>query len=82
MMQASPFSYYNRDLFYEDALKKAVKRCPLSNVPTTAKDSPFPSEPSEPGGQALHLRGQQGDICGGKGVAEVFTTKTKNIVAS
>ncbi|RKL32578.1 Glucan 1,3-beta-glucosidase [Fusarium proliferatum] len=48
MMQASPFSYYNRDLFYEDALKKAVKRCSLSNVPTTPKDSPFPSEPSEP----------------------------------
>ncbi|KAH7219761.1 pectate lyase superfamily protein-domain-containing protein [Fusarium oxysporum] len=48
MMQASPFSYYNRDPFYEDALKKAVKRCSLSNVPTTAKDSPFPSEPSEP----------------------------------
>ncbi|KAG5827303.1 hypothetical protein H9Q74_002592 [Fusarium xylarioides] len=48
MMQASPFSYYNKDPFYEDALKKAVKRCSLSNVPTTAKDSPFPSEPSEP----------------------------------
>ncbi|KAF5711568.1 putative glucan 1,3-beta-glucosidase [Fusarium globosum] len=26
--------------------------------------------------------GQLGDICGGKGVAEVFTTKTKNIIAS
>ncbi|KAF4495466.1 Glucan 1,3-beta-glucosidase [Fusarium agapanthi] len=48
MMQASPFSYYDRDPFYEDALKKAVKRCSLSNVPTAAKDSPFPSEQSEP----------------------------------
>ncbi|KAJ3466400.1 hypothetical protein MRS44_007058 [Fusarium solani] len=48
MMQASPFSYYNKDSFYEDALEQAVKRCSLSNQPTTAKDSPFPPEPSEP----------------------------------
>lgn len=47
-MQASPFSYYNRDSFYEDSLKQAVKRCSLSNQPTTTKDSPFPPEPSEP----------------------------------
>ncbi|KAH7163648.1 hypothetical protein DER46DRAFT_625780 [Fusarium sp. MPI-SDFR-AT-0072] len=31
MMQSTPFSYYNRDSFYEDALKKAVKQCSLSN---------------------------------------------------
>ncbi|KAM5345868.1 hypothetical protein ACJ41O_011729 [Fusarium nematophilum] len=48
MMQASPFSYYSRDSFYEDALKQAVKRCSLSNQPTTAKDSPFPPGPSKP----------------------------------
>ncbi|KAL5617780.1 hypothetical protein FOVSG1_000002 [Fusarium oxysporum f. sp. vasinfectum] len=48
MMQASPFSYYNRNSFFESALKQAVKRCSLSNQPTAAKDSPFPPEPSEP----------------------------------
>jgi hypothetical protein len=26
--------------------------------------------------------GQLGDNCGGKGVAEIFTTKNKNVVAS
>jgi hypothetical protein len=26
--------------------------------------------------------GQLGDNCGGKGVAEIFTTKNKNIIAS
>ncbi|EXL41482.1 hypothetical protein FOCG_16286 [Fusarium oxysporum f. sp. radicis-lycopersici 26381] len=48
MMQASPFSYYNRNSFFESALKQAVKRCSLSNQPTAAKDSPFPPAPSEP----------------------------------
>ncbi|TVY68502.1 Glucan 1,3-beta-glucosidase [Fusarium oxysporum f. sp. cubense] len=48
MMQSSSFSYYNRDSFYEDALKKAVKQCSLSNQPTTPRDSPFPSEAPEP----------------------------------
>ncbi|RKL15944.1 hypothetical protein BFJ63_vAg16419 [Fusarium oxysporum f. sp. narcissi] len=48
MMQASPFSYYNRNSFFESALKQAVKRYSLSNQPTAAKDSPFPPEPSEP----------------------------------
>ncbi|KAL9573915.1 hypothetical protein ACKAV7_001947 [Fusarium commune] len=48
MMQASPFSYYNRNSFFKSALKQAVKRCSLLNQPTAAKDSPFPPEPSEP----------------------------------
>ncbi|EKJ74240.1 hypothetical protein FPSE_05537 [Fusarium pseudograminearum CS3096] len=48
MMQASPFSYYNRDSFYQDALKEAVKRCSLSNIPTVAQGSPFPPAPAEP----------------------------------
>ncbi|KAM0211010.1 hypothetical protein ACHAQD_010475 [Fusarium lateritium] len=47
MMQASPYSYYSRDSFYEDALKQAVKRCSLSSQPTTTKGSPFPSEAAE-----------------------------------
>ncbi|KAG6979853.1 WSC domain-containing protein [Fusarium oxysporum f. sp. conglutinans] len=47
MMQASPFSYYRKEPYYQNALKAAVSRCPLSNQPTSAKDSPFPSETTE-----------------------------------
>ncbi|RSL41294.1 hypothetical protein CEP53_012846 [Fusarium sp. AF-6] len=48
MMQASPYSYYKKEPFYQDALKTAVSRCSLSNQATTAKDSPFPSKLAEP----------------------------------
>ncbi|RSL90064.1 hypothetical protein CEP51_000949 [Fusarium floridanum] len=48
MMQASPYSYYKKELFYQDALKAAVSRCSLSNQATTGQDSPFPSESAEP----------------------------------
>ncbi|KAL4727130.1 hypothetical protein ACLX1H_006031 [Fusarium chlamydosporum] len=48
MMRDSPFSYYNRDSFYENALKQAIKRCDLSDQLTTPKDSPFPPETSDP----------------------------------
>ncbi|KAF5660662.1 putative glucan 1,3-beta-glucosidase [Fusarium heterosporum] len=65
MMQASPYSYYGRDTFYEDALKQVAKRCSLSNQPTTAQDSPFPPEPSEPAFCLSDVRytSKVGDTC-------------------
>ncbi|KAJ4160088.1 hypothetical protein NW754_003212 [Fusarium falciforme] len=65
MMQASPYSYYKKELFYQDALKAAVSRCSLSNQPTTTKDSPFPSESAEPGFCLSDVKHtvQPGDTC-------------------
>ncbi|KAG7428355.1 Glucan 1,3-beta-glucosidase [Fusarium oxysporum f. sp. raphani] len=65
MMQASPFSYYRKEPYYQNALKAAVSRCPLSNQPRSAKDSPFPSETTE---DAICLSDvkyvtQSGDTC-------------------
>ncbi|KAH7173067.1 hypothetical protein DER46DRAFT_572058 [Fusarium sp. MPI-SDFR-AT-0072] len=62
---ASPFSYYKKEPYYQNALKAAVSRCPLSSQPTSAKNSPFPSETTE---DAICLSDvkyitQSGDIC-------------------
>ncbi|KAI8660440.1 hypothetical protein NCS57_01021400 [Fusarium keratoplasticum] len=65
MMQASPYSYYKKEPFYQDALKAAVSRCSLSNQPTTTKDSPFPSESAEPAFCLSNVKHtiQPGDTC-------------------
>ncbi|EEU38415.1 uncharacterized protein NECHADRAFT_106587 [Fusarium vanettenii 77-13-4] len=62
---ASPYSYYKRESFYQEALKAAVSRCSLSGQATTAKDSPFPSKSAKPAFYLSEVKHtiQSGDTC-------------------
>ncbi|KAF7556581.1 hypothetical protein G7Z17_g1326 [Cylindrodendrum hubeiense] len=49
MMQASPYSIYQKTPYYQEALKAAVSGCSMGSQPTAAKDSPFPEITKEAG---------------------------------